>query len=100
MIIKKCPIVSIYTYAILYIMNEDSALYYHWAGFLKRWGLTKLALSVLDSARPLTLMLSQTLQMGTFVKGDDDSLIKLASVLENKDSCDSFAEYLREDVTK
>lgn len=89
-----------FTYAILYIMNEDSALYSRWAGFLNRWGLTKLALAVLDGAGPLTLILSQMLQMGAFGKNDDNLLIKLALTLENKDTCNLFADHLREDITK
>jgi hypothetical protein len=86
-------------YAILYDMSEDSALFKEWAGFLKRWGLTKLALSVLDGAGPLTLVFSQLLHMGAVANLADLQVKNLASVLEDDKSSALLADYLRKDLS-
>ena len=83
-------------------MDEEFAFFLDLAGFLKRWGLTKVALSLLDGAQPMVLLFSQMLLMGqAFVLTDKPSnkIAALATILEGDESVHALAEYLRIDVS-
>ena len=82
-------------------MEKDRALWPDWAGFLKRWGLTRIALTLLDGARPLAVLFSQMLYMGQvfFAAVSTHGHVKaLASVLEEDDTARAFADFLRRDA--
>jgi len=82
-------------------MEKDHALWTDWAGFLKRWGLTKISLTLLDGARPLAVLFSQMLYMGQvfFAAASTSGHVKaLASVLEEDDTAWAFADFLRRDA--
>lgn len=79
-------------------MSEDPALYEPWAAPLRRWGLTKVALFLLDNVRPVALLFSQFLHMGA-VGGSGEGQVKtLAFILEEDQACASFTEYLRKEI--
>ena len=86
-----------YDYAILYIMNAEDSLFIEWANFLKSRGLKDLALTLIEHAKPLTLLMSQFMYLGfAFVKpfGFSKHLNTMAFLLEDDQAIDTFIGYL------
>jgi len=79
-------------------MEKDLSLMNEWAGFLKRWGLTKIAISLLGGAQPVLLLLSQLLIIGSpFITSRDhgDQLSPFIAMLEDEQASAQFARYLQ-----
>jgi len=84
-------------------MEMDNALFDDWAGFLRDWGLTKIAIILLDGARPLHLLFSQFLLMGQGIIrpfSQSGRMQALANVLEEEGASQAFLEHLRKGMDK
>lgn len=69
-----------------------------WAGFLKRWGLTNVAISLLQGTRPLMIPISQFLIMSSSFFGPkkaSDKFQKFIELLEDDAASKEFSEYLQ-----
>ncbi len=80
-------------------MNAEDSLFIEWANFLKSRGLRYLALTLIEHAKPFTLLISQFMFLGfAFVKpfGFSKHLNTLAILLEDDQAIDVFAGYLKE----
>jgi len=73
-----------------------------WARNLQRWGLRRPAAFLLESAGPLTVLLSQTIYLAQpFMRSglQEEEWEALAALLENEQESRDFADFLRkEDV--
>ena len=79
-------------------MEMDNALFDDWAGFLKHWGLTKIAIILLDGASPLHIFFSQILLMGQGVMRiflPSGRVQALAKMLEQEGASQALLEHLR-----
>ncbi|MDX9863556.1 MAG: hypothetical protein RBT34_02000 [Anaerolineaceae bacterium] len=71
-----------------------------WARYLQRWGLRRPAAFVLESAGPLTLLLSQTIYLAQpFMRSglQAGEWEALAALLENQQESQAFADFLRKE---
>jgi hypothetical protein len=79
-------------------MEKDLCLMNEWAGFLKRWGLTNVAISLLQGTRPLMIPISQLLIMSSSFFGPNNAsgkFQKLIDILENDQVSKEFTDYLQ-----
>ncbi len=84
-------------YAILYFMSEDLAPIERWASHLRRWGLTRVSISFLESTKPLSLLVSQFLRMGIFTNVGSGEVNELADLFEDNQTCDRLISLLNEE---
>jgi hypothetical protein len=85
-------------YAILYCMEKDLCLMNEWAGFLQRWGLTNVAISLLNGTRPLMIPISQFLIMSSSFFGPNKASLKFQKfidLLEDDTASKEFSDYLQ-----
>ena len=78
-------------------MNAEDSLFIEWANFLKNRGLRHLALTLIEHAKPFTLLISQFMFLGfAFVKpfGFSKHLNTMAFLLEDDQAIDTFIGYL------
>lgn len=78
-------------------MNAEDSLFIEWANFLKSRGIKDLALTLIEHAKPLTLLMSQFMYLGfAFVKpfGFSKHLNTMAFLLEDDQAIDTFIGYL------
>lgn len=78
-------------------MNAEDSLFIEWANFLKSRGLKDLALTLIEHAKPLILLMSQFMYLGfAFVKpfGFSKHLNTMAFLLEDDQAIDTFIGYL------
>jgi len=69
-----------------------------WAGFLKHWGLTNVAISLLNGTRPLLIPISQFLIMGSSFFGSKNISVKFQKFidfLEDDQASRDFTDYLQ-----
>ena len=72
-----------------------------WAGFLRRHGLENLAIFLLESAGPLSVLGAQALYLGSpFLRPalSDSQQEALASLLEDPAEARAFANFLRKET--
>jgi hypothetical protein len=71
-----------------------------WAQFLQRWGLRKPAAAILESAGPLTVLVSQTIYLAQpFIRSglQDGEWDALAALFEDQQESRAFAAFLRKE---
>lgn len=69
-----------------------------WAGFLQRWGLTNVAISLLNGTRPLMIPISQFLIMSSTFFGPNkasDKFQQFIDLLEDDTASKEFSNYLQ-----
>jgi hypothetical protein len=69
-----------------------------WAGFLKRWGLTNVAISLLNGTRPLMIPISQFLIMSSSLFRPNNAsgkFQKFIDLLEDDRASREFSDYLQ-----
>lgn len=69
-----------------------------WAGFLKLWGLTNGAITLLNGTRPFLIPLSQILVMSSPFFASKDTRVKLQKfidMLEDDQASKEFATHLQ-----
>ena len=69
-----------------------------WAGFLQRWGLTNVAISLLNGTRPLMIPISQFLIMSSSFFGPNKASLKFQKfidLLEDDTASKEFSDYLQ-----
>ena len=69
-----------------------------WAGFLQRWGLTNVAISLLQGTRQLMIPISQFLIMSSSFFGPNkasDKFQKFNELLEDDQASREFSDYLQ-----
>jgi hypothetical protein len=79
-------------------MEKDLCLMNEWAGFLKRWGLTNVAISLLNGTRPLMIPISQFLIMSSSFFGPNNAsgkFQKFIDLLEDDRASREFSDYLQ-----
>jgi len=79
-------------------MEKDLCLMNEWAGFLKRWGLTNVAISLLNGTRPLMIPISQFLIMSSSFFGPGNAsgkFQKFVYLLEDDHASREFSDYLQ-----
>ena len=72
-----------------------------WVGFLQRWGLTHVAISLLNGARPLMIPFSQLLIMSSSFFGPNNApgkFNKFIDLLEDDTALKEFSDYLQAGV--
>jgi hypothetical protein len=83
-------------------LPEGRAAWPTWVEFLRRRGLERLAVWVLEAADPLTVLFAQALYLGkpllrpTFSNNQIESL---ASLLEDHSEAVAFVAFLREEMS-
>ena len=81
-------------------MMHEHPFWSGWAQFLQRWGLRRPAATILESAGPLAVLLSQTIYFAQpFITTgmQDGEWEALAALLEDKQKSHAFAAFLREE---
>ncbi|MCD4673501.1 MAG: hypothetical protein K8R77_12630 [Anaerolineaceae bacterium] len=78
----------------------EHSFWSEWAQFLQRWGLRRPAAAMLESAGPLTVLLSQTIYLAQpFISSglQDGEWKALAALFEDPQESRAFAALLRKE---
>jgi hypothetical protein len=83
-------------------MNFDRQIWDQWAESLHRWGIRGFTASLLEAVGPLTILGAQMVYILQPLVGRGpgaESLLSLASMLEQPDQVRDFVKVLREEPT-
>jgi hypothetical protein len=83
-------------------MPSDRSFWPEWARFLHQWGVSEIAVVLLDAAGPVHLILANLVYAGQpffrpWIPGE--RVQALASLFEDQEESRSFAAFLREETS-